>query len=205
MIVPGDIVKFVAKGTMESGNEWNWVWHYRAQGGVSETDLVVLTALRDHLDLSSAPLEAHMHTNTDSTECELFVWDAVLNRFDGTAQIAWTTMNGTNVAEPVPNQIAALTKSFTAVGRRQGRKYLPSFTETAQTGNAWSAALLAALVLWAGLMDNLVTAGAISFFAGVWNVDVLSPLFETFEDFAGVIAVDTNPSTQRRRKPNVGI
>lgn len=205
MIVTGDIVKFVAKGVMASGNEWNWVYHYRAAGGTSETDLLVLTALRDHIDVAVIGLEPHTSDTLISTECELFVWDTVLNRFDGTAQIGWVTYIGANAAEVVPNQIAALIKSFTAVGRRQGRKYLPSFTETAQTANAWSGALLSALLVYAAIMDNLVAAGGFSMIGGVFNTTPLSALFETFEDFIGVVAADTNPSTQRRRKPNVGI
>lgn len=204
-VVLGDIVKFVAKGTMESGNEWNWVWHYIVSLGATETDLVVLTALRDHLDTVALGMEVHQSTSIDSTECELFVWDAVLNRFDGTAQIGWLTHLGTNVAEVVPNQLAMLMKAFTAVGRRQGRKYIPGLTETAVAGNAWSSASLAAALVFAAGMDNLVSGGALTLLPGTFNVDPLSALFETFENFAGVVAVDTVPSTQRRRKPNVGI
>lgn len=190
---------------MLSGNEWNWVWHYKATIGTSETDLVVLTALRDHLDLACNGLEAQMHNSILSTECELFVWDAALNRFDGTAQIAWTTYIGVNAGDPLANQLATLAKAFTAVGRRQGRKYLPGATETALSGNTYTGGFITSILTWATILDNLVPATGVSLSPGVWNVDPLSALFETFEPFANVVAVDSNPSTQRRRKPNVGI
>lgn len=190
---------------MEGGDEWNWVFHYEATTGTTETDLVVLTALRDSLDGACIGLETHLHANMDSTECELFVWDPILNRYDGTSQIGWTTFNGVNVAEPLPNQVAGLVKFFTAVGRRQGRKYIPGLTESGWTGASWSAGLVTAMGVWAAIQDNLVPATGVTMFPGVFNSTVGSALFETFEPFAGVTAVDTVASTQRRRKPSVGI
>lgn len=204
-IAVGDILKFVAKGTMASGNEWNWVWHQLVTLGTTETDLTVLTALRDHLDIACLGLDAAISNTIDSTEVELFVWDPVLNRFDGTAQLDWTTYDGQEASEVLPNQMAGLSKFFTAVGRRQGRKYIAGVTEIGNAANALTGLVIGLMAAWNAVLDDPLVAGAVTVAPGTFNTDLLSPLFETFALFSGVTAVDTNPSTQRRRKPNVGI
>lgn len=190
---------------MESGNEWNWVFHQLVTAGTPEADLVVLTALRDHLDLAGLAIDSSLSTSIHSTEVELFVWDAVLNRFDGTAQLGWTTFDGQEATEVLPNQNAILSKFFTAVGRRQGRKYIPGLAEAGVAGNALLAATIAAAAAWNAILDDALVTGTVTCTPCTFNTTILSPLFETTELFSGVTAVDTNPSSQRRRKPNVGI
>lgn len=203
-IAVGDILRFVAKGTL-AGQEWNQVWHQSVTAGSTESDLTVLTALRDELDNAFTAIDQDLTTGIISTECELYVWDSVLNRFDGTAQIAWSTFVGTDAGNPLMNQQALLITFFTQFGRRQARKYLAGAVETEVVGNAWAAGIIASAVAFAAVMDDALVTGSVTCTPCVFNTDPASPLFETLELFSGVTAVDSVPSTQRRRKLGVGI
>lgn len=195
----------VAKMEIGGADELNWVFHQLVTLGTTEADLTVLTALRDELDLACNLIEAVTSDTVHSTECELYVYDPILSRFDGTAQIGWTTFDGASASNAMFNQFAGLTKFFTNVGRRQGRKYMPPITEPDAFGNALGAVPLAAYLAWTAILDDVEVCGAVSCHPCTFNVDAASPLFETTELFNGVTAVDTVPSTQRRRKLAVGI
>jgi len=205
IIAVGDILRFVAKYEVDGADEFDWVWHQSVTAGSTEADLVVLTALRDHLDLACVSIEPRMSSNVLSTEVELYVWDSVLNRFDGTAQLGWTTFVGTSGASPMMNQAALLAKFFTNIGRRQGRKFTGPFTESNIAGNAWDATVLANVLAWTAILDDALVTGSVTCTPCTFNVTPLSPLFETAELFNGVTAVDTVPSTMRSRKLTVGI
>jgi len=204
-VAVGDILKFVAKGTLGDGSEWNWVFHQLVTAGSTESDLVVLQALRDHLDLACVGIETLLTNTFDSTEVELYVYDSVLHQFDGTAQAGWTTFNGTSATDALANSAALLVKFFTNKGRRQGRKYIAGYTEGNRTYNSWVSATLATALAWSALLDDALITGSVTCTPCVFNTSVGSTLYETTELFNGVTAVDTFSSTQRRRKPGVGI
>jgi hypothetical protein len=205
MIAVGDVLRFVSKLILGTSSEVNWVWHYLVTSGTTETDLNVVTALRDDLQLALAGMVANAHTSLASTECELYVWDSVLNRFDGTAQVNWTSFTGTDGLHALSNQNAALVKFFTNVGRRQARKYFSGYTEGKVDGNALTGTLTAALLAWSAILDDPLTIGSVVVTPCVFNVDPASPLFETTELFNAVTAVETVPATMRSRKVGVGI
>lgn len=204
-VVLGDILRLVAKIDIQNGTEANWVFHYEVTGGTSETDLAVLTGLRDDLDLACNTIEGDLHDSVHSTEVELFVWDAVLDRFDGTSQLGWITFDGTDAGQAFMNQQAMLVKFFTNLARRQGSKYLPPHAEPAANGNLWLAGELVNALAWSAILDDALVIGSVTVHPCTFNTDAASPLFETSELFSGVTAVDTNPSTQRKRKVGVGI
>lgn len=204
-IAVGNVLRFVAKFDILDGQEMNLVFHQKVTAGATESDLVVLTALRDHLNLAFVGMEASLHDSFHSTECELYVYDFVAHQFNGTAQIGWTTTDGGSAVHALANQDAALVKFFTAVGRRQARKYISGYTEGLRNGNTWEATALGQLAAWAAILDDALIAGAVTVVPCTFNLDVASLLYETDELFNGVTAVDTFSSTQRRRKPGVGI
>lgn len=205
MINVGDILRFVAKTALEDGTIMTWVFHQLVTAGSSEADLTVLTALRDHLDTACTLLEPHVDDNAASTECELYVWNSAESRFDGTAQIDWTTFVGTATGVGIPNQNAILVKFFTNVGRRQARKYLGGLTKGAVDGSNWTSTPLAAALGWSAILDDALVTGNVTCTPCVFNLDVNSPLYLTTETLNGITAVDTIASSQRRRKVGVGI
>jgi len=201
----GDILRFTAKGVQVDNSEWNWVFHQRVSVGTTEADLVVLTALRDHLDLACNSLESELVPATASVEVQLAVWNTVTKQFDGTATLAWITFVGTSVDAADFNQKAMLIKFFTALARRQARKYIPGWPRTGNLGNVWDAPALAAGLAWSAILDDPLVTGNVTCVPGTWNQDSSSSLNETFADLVGATAVSTIPSTQRGRKVNVGI
>lgn len=204
-VAVGDVLRFVAKAALQDDSIMTWVFHQLVTAGSTESDLVVLTALRDHLDLACDAIESNLDNVLAGVECELYVYDFTNHQFDGTAQISWPGFNGTNNTATLQNASALLVKFFTAVGRRQGRKYISGYTEAASTNNNWETGVLTNALAWSAILDDALITGSVTCTPCTFNLAPASPLYETTELFSGVTAVDTVQSTQRRRKPGVGI
>jgi hypothetical protein len=114
--------------------------------------------------------------------------------------VSWPTQTfGTNVAEELPYQVAALVTFKTATTQHPGKKYLGGFTEDTNAGDGiLTSGLLTELAAYAAVLLNGVTVEGAEFMFGNYNY----ALTRWAIWIAG--AVDALWSTQRRRKTGIG-
>lgn len=112
--------------------------------------------------------------------------------------VAWDA-DGTAVQDALARQVTPLVCYNTATPRRQGRSYLPPFTEAGleDDGN-WGTTTLAAIVAFAAAMMLGISDGDINVYRVVSNLLGTSTLYPTSS------TVPVAPRTQRRRTPGRG-
>lgn len=200
-----DILRIVLHFIMPDSVVAQLVWHYLVTNGTGGDPATILTAIEGGLNVAFNFIEEDMSNQVESTEIDLLKWDTVNNRFDGIVSSAAVGVTGTNLNEMLPHGDAALVKLFTEVGRRQGRKFIPGYTEEAQDEGSLLGVAVTRLISFAGAFNNDVVSGGITLSPGNFNVEPASPLFETFAEWSNTSSISTIVAYQRRRKAGVGI
>lgn len=200
-----DILRVVLQFTMPGSTVSELVWHYLVTAGSGGADQDVIDDIVTAADLAFDNIVARMNNGIAGATADLFRWDSGLNRWDGLATGDATVIVATGANDMLPHGVAALVKFFTLVGRRQGRKFIPGFIETSQTGGEIVGAAVTDLVNFALDFHDDVVSAPVTLSPGNFNVDAASPLFETFAEWGGTIQIATTMAYQRRRKPGVGI
>ncbi len=201
----GDVVRVVAEFDMPDGTIAQLVYHFVGKSGSSIADSALITPLRSALYSAWAEVDQEISDQVLGSTFELFLWDFVLNRFDGIGATVLTVADGTNVGEMLPHGAAGLVKIFTVAARRQARKYIMGLVETVQDEGTIAGATVTKLADFAALLDNDVTAGTLTLAFGTFNTDPLSPLFETFSQASQTVQAEAVFAYQRRRRPGTGI
>lgn len=167
-----------------------------AAGVVSDSD--ILEAVEDYLIALYASSDIVSFMPEEVTHVDVFITNVTQNYVYPPIG-AITALNGLSTAEPLPSGNTALVLGRTGFPRRVGRKYLPTFSDTAQTGNVWTAATQIALndfgTLWAGEFDTGL-GFTLSAWVGPDPGTSISPI--AFHSVRPVVAY------QKRRKPGVG-
>ena len=132
MLTQGDIIKIVIAFTMPDNVVAQLVTHYIVGAG---SDVAISDALDD---IETALGNAWDETAGNVADVvlgdtiKMSLWDATLKQFDEVASKATALFDGTNIGEMLPHGVAPVVRFFTAVGRRQGRKFIPGLVEGAQ-------------------------------------------------------------------------
>ncbi len=200
MLSTGDVIKVVVAFTMPDSVVAQLVTHYLVGAG---SDILESDALDDidvALGFAWASIEARVHDGVLGDTIKLSVWDFTLNQFDEKASKSTSLFDGTSTDQMLPHGAAAVLRLFTAVGRRQGRKFIPGLAEAEQGDGTWGALTVTDLAICAARWDNVVTVDSTPVSAGVFNI-----ITELFEIFSGTVAANTIVGYQRRRKAGVGI
>jgi hypothetical protein len=146
----------------------------------SELYDVVTTAMAD--DILGGIVTGQNITKTETLP-------PVVNTLDGTA----------SGDEGYARQVTGLVYMNSGFPRRQGRSYLPSFTEGfVGDDGSWSSGGLAVLADYASKITLTITDGDISIHRVITHPDGSVPVEITFAGF------DAFPRTQRRRTPGFG-
>lgn len=118
-------------------------------------------------------------------------WEAVGERFP--------TWVGLNLAEMLPNGVAAVVRVLSEVGKTVARKYIAGFTEAGSVETAWIASTLANMTLFLIAWFNGPSIPGREYEPGVWSTKT-----DSFVPLLTEGAISTIPGYQRRRKPGVG-
>ena len=164
-----------------------------------ETDANVLLDLLDWIDSILLPIKSHIVTSYVLQGSPVYKKVGALWNYVGDIL---PTQAGESIGDPLPSGVAALIEVTTDTSRVMGKKYLPGFSELAQTAGLWVSGVLAALascaMAWAYGHVGTHTSDT-SYMAGVWSVKAGG-----FKQFTGAGAVNDVPAYQRRRKAGVG-
>ena len=205
MATVDDILRATLNFNIQSSSVGNLVHHFRVTVGTETDYVVVAAAIETALAAAYAAVELLMSDLVDPVSLELAEWDFTDSEWDGKASVAATVPDGAIAGPTTPTGVAGLMRFPTDELRRQGRKFIPGMTETHVDGDALSASMLAAMVTSAALLNNDVTAGALTLRPCTFNDTPLSIRFETWSDFSTTSIVNTNVAYQRRRQPGAGI
>jgi len=205
MATVNDILRATLNFNLTGNSIGNLVHHYRVTAGTETDYTVIATAMETALETAYAAIEVTMVTSISPISLELSEWDFVDNEWDGKASVTATVPDGADISQSVPTGIAGLIRFPTAELRRQARKFIPGVPEDEINADALSAPYIANLVTVGALLNNDVTAGALTLRPCTFNDTPLSPRFETSSDFSTTSIVNTNNAYQRRRQPGAGI
>lgn len=200
-----DVVRIVAEWDVPDGTIAQMVWHYIGLSGTPATEFQVVTAAENNLDFAWDQIKGNIDDTVLGSTIEAFVWDFVLHQWDGIGQVAMVGIDGEAINEMLPHGAAGLVKIFTAAQRRQARKYVMGFVETAQADGTLLPAAIVDLGLFAADLDDQLFPGSLIMNFGVFNTEPTSDLFETFSAAVGSVQAEGIFAYQRRRRPGTGI
>lgn len=196
-IAAGDILRVALQWFVDGSDEQVNVHHFEVDDvGATSGDLDFMTAL-------ATMLADELYDGLIGAFADNLI-GSIINGFNvtktETLPPVTNPIDGTAVSEDgYARQITALVYLNTATPHRQGRSYLPSFTE-ANVGDdgAWVAGTLVGLADYASKLVSSITDGDIAIHRVVTHPDGSAPIEPTFGGF-GVY-----PRTQRRRTPGFG-
>lgn len=201
----GDVLQVIQTWDTPLSSVAQNVWHLEMVSGAGADSAVIAAAVETQQQVATALIEANMSSLFNAATIELRKWDFTLNRFDGVENIAVTNIGGTSAAEWMPHGVAGLGRIITAAARRQGGTFVPGLLDTAITLGVLSTGAEAALALYLATFDTdiSVTGGLLSWCT--FNVDPLSPVFETTSLAIQSVIANSLPSYIGKRKPGVGL
>lgn len=201
----GDVVQIIQTWDAPVASVAQNVWHLiMASGAGADTD-DVLAAVLTQQQIAFATIDDRINNGFEAVLLEARVWDFVVNRFDGVGSLAMTLMVGTSIQDFLTHQMAILGRITTAAARRQGRTFLPGLSDTQITTGVIIAAAETAMAAYLAIFDTDISVTGGLFNWCTFNVDPLSPLFETASVAVQTVIANTLPSTLGKRKIGVGL
>lgn len=205
MATVNDILRVTLNFTIGGDTIGNLVHHYRVTVGTDTDYIAQATAIDAALATAYAASMGKVSVQISPVSLELALWDTGDLEWDGKASVTATVPDGLGAGEALPAGVAALMRFPTDELRRQARKFIPGLREDDVSSDTIQAAFLANLVTSAALVNNDVTAGALTLRPCTFNDTVGSVRFNTSSDFSTTSIVNTNVAYQRRRQPGAGI
>ena len=204
-ILAGDVCRVVAEWDAPAGTIAQLVWHYVVKSGSGVASLTLLNSIHTNLQVAWAEVEDIVSDLYTGATLSWSKWDFTLHQFDGMDAIPLTSADGASIQDPVPHGAAALVKLFTEAARRQARKYVHGFADTAVVEGSLTGAAQTSLASFAAVLDTDIIAGGITMGFCTFNVDDTSPLFETSSLTINTVLAEAVIAYQRRRRPGTGI
>jgi len=180
------------------------VFHYQNVGtAVAESSF--LTAFDTYYTAALTPLLADIQTGYQPSTCEGWKYNMVTHKWEGIGQVNSTAGAGIVATDAASHGVAPVVRFVTAVARRQGRTFVPGFTEGAITGQLIGSSSLTRLGNYGTALVLGFTVSAQAQQMGTFNTDTASIYYESFSPVTGTVITSNVPGYQRRRKPGVGI
>ena len=201
----GDVVQIIQTWDTPLVSVAQNVWHLvMASGAGADTD-DILAAVLTQQQIAWALVDDNMSNQFEAVLLEARVWDFVNNRFDGVGSLAMTAMVGLSAVDYLPHQNAALGRIITDTARRQGRTFIPGMVDNDVIGGVLTAGFEGTFAAYLAVFDtDISVAGGLLNWC-TFNVDPLSPLFETTAVAVQTVIANSLPSTLGKRKPGVGL
>lgn len=200
-----DVLRVVLTWDTAESTVAQLVWHYLVTAGNNDDPDDVLTAIDTNLDSAWANISSIVDSTMQGSLLELFQWDFTNNQWDGVANHIPGGVDGGAALEALPHGAAALCKFFTALNRRQSRKFIPSLGEGTQNDGLFTASALTSLALFALDFDDVISAPLTTLTYCTFNTDPTSALFETTSLSTQSVQAEAVVAYQRRRRPGTGI
>lgn len=200
-----DVLQLVATWDTPLASVAQNVWHLIMTGGAGVDSAVVIDAIEAQQQAAMLFIDDHISDEFAVTLMELRRWDFTLNRFDGVEVLATTLIAGVSALDYMPHGVAALGRVITAAARRQGGTFIPGLIDTSVLDGVLTAGAETQMALYLAAFDNdiVVTGGTLEWCT--FNVDPLSPVFETASIASGSVIANSLPSYLGKRKPGVGL
>jgi hypothetical protein len=177
------------------------VFHMVATDLVDGDEDTVTLDMQRYLNSIYAELDDAMSQDMSGDEIKVYEYDSSGEDFDevGTGAL---TLSGASANDPVPHGVALVQNLYTTDPDVQGRKFWAGIAISTLTDQEFDASVLADAVAGAAILIVTYTDGTSSneYQPGVW-----SPTHANFYPYNGVVATNSVPGYQRRRKPGVGI
>jgi len=201
----GDVVQVVLTWDTPLASVAQNVWHFvmESGGGADSADLIA--AILTQQQVAFALIDDQISDQFEGVLLELRKYDFVNSRFDGVESVAGSSLVGLAVGDFHPHGVAGLGRVRTEASRRQGRTFVPGIVESGITGGLLSAGAEAALLAYLAVWDTDISITGGFFNWCTFNVEALSPLFETSSKAAQVVIANSLPSYLSKRKPGVGL
>lgn len=204
-LTPGAVIETILTWDTSLASVAQNVWHYIMVSGTTVDSDDLLAAILTQQQVAFAIVDSHVSNAFAGVLLEIREWDFTFNRFDGIGSLAATLLTGLSAIDYEPHGVAALGRVKTASARRQGGTFLPGFIENAVDEGVLVAGAEADLALYLAAWDtDLAPTGGI-FSWCTFNVDPLSPLFETASIAIQTVLAKSLPSYLGKRKPGVGL
>lgn len=201
----GDIIEVVLTWDTPLASVAQNVWHYKMVSGAGADSDDLVAAVLTQQQVAFAEIDSVINDEFEGVLLEFRLYDFGLSRFDGIGSVAGSALVGLSAVDYEPHGVAALGRVRTVASRRQGRTFIPGLDHANIDSGvllpAAEAAMLAYLEIWD--TDISITGGVFSWCT--FNVEPLSPVFETASLAAQVVIANSLPSYLTKRKPGVGL
>ncbi len=201
----GDVLQCVLTWDTPLASIAQNVWHYVMVSGAGADSDDLMPAILTQQQVAFALVDDQISDQFEGTLLELRKYDFVLSRFDGVESVAGSALVGLSATDFQPHGVAALGRVRTVASRRQGRTFVPGFVDGTVVGGVLTAAAEAALLAYLAVWDTDLSITGGVFAWCTFNVEPLSPVFETTSRAAQVVIANSLPSYLSKRKPGVGL
>lgn len=181
------------------------VWHLLMASGAGADSDDVLAAVLTQQQVAFAEVADGISDEFEAVLLELRKWDFALNRFDGVGSLAMSSMVGLSAADYLPHGVAALGRIVTETARRQGRTFVPGMDDNKVVNGILTATFEGSMVDYLAIFDTDIGVTGGLFNWCTFNVNALSPLFETTSVAIQTVIANSLPSYLGKRKPGVGL
>lgn len=201
-----DIVRVSARFKNSISGDVVNVWHWQANGNITDTDSDIMDAIESTLDDMWTQIASHVMEEQDPYDIRFDVVDWVagketVQRVLGTR--SWTLTNPpSNTQDGLPQMDCALINARTPLPKTFGRKYLGTLSEGNIADGSLTGTVLSAIGSFIGywLTDIALTGGDLV--PGVLTYKTNGALGH-FAQFVSAVA-NAVIGTQRRRRQNRG-
>jgi len=204
-MVLNDVARMVLTGSAPLSSVFQNVFHWKQVSGTSIADNDALGDFIGQFTTAFLNIDQNISTGYAWHTGEMYLWDFTNHQWNGVSSVSFTPVAGTLVGDAVAHGVAVLGKFLTQSLRRQGRTFVPGWGEAYNTNGAVQAARLAEFVLYLQDLDDILSPAGGTLQMGTFNVDPLSPYYETFSPVTGSVIGNDIMAYQRRRKPGVGL
>ena len=201
----GDIVQVIQTWDTPLASVAQNVWHLVMVSGAGADSDDILPAVLTQQQVAFVNIAAEINLEFEVVLHELRKWDAVAKRFDGVDSQPATSMIGLSAVDYHPHGVAALGRILTAGARRSGYTYIPGADEGEINAGVLSVGLEASLAAYLAVFDTDISVTGGLFSWCTFNIDPLSPVFETTSIAAQSVIANSLPSYLSKRKPGVGL
>lgn len=201
----GDVLQIIQTWATPLASVAQNVWHLEMKTGAGADSSAIMAAVETQQNVAFADIQDEINDEFSIILYEMRRWDFALNRFDGLESLVPSTMVGISTTDYEPHGVAALGRIITAASRRQGRHFIPGMTHAQVESGILITAMEASLAAYlADFVVDIGVSGAVLAWC-TFNVDPLSPVFETTSQATGTVIANSLPSYLSKRKPGVGL
>lgn len=204
-LIDGDVLEVIQTWATPLASVAQNVWHLQMTSGVGADSDDILAPVLTQQQVGFTLVEAHINDEFSVSLYELRKWDFTLNRFDGVDTLAASGVGGAHIGDYEPHGVAALGRIITANARRQGSTYVPGPSDTSIIDGVLTAGFEAALAAYLAVFDTDISVTGGVFTWCTFNVEPLSPVFETTSLAIQQVIANSLPSYLTKRKPGVGL